>query len=147
VSNTHREYIGEIHHNFRIVVISDLDSLTGRTEHVGRLGFRMDLAPALPDRFDWSAVGNPLAGERLALALLADALRELVLGDELAVRLAPQMLDNTVRQFAGDGFRIGATAIARWAVEQVCPAGEVIRPDAGSNRTPSLASRGKRRTA
>lgn len=133
MNNRDRTYLGEVHGTFRLVVVSDRDEFTGLIENVGRLAPRGDLAPALPERFDWSAAGNPLHGERLAVALLADALRQRPDGDELAVRLAGELWETTLRSFPADGFRQSAWALERWAAERA-ELGEAAAAAAGRNQ-------------
>ncbi|MGD9632882.1 MAG: DUF6166 domain-containing protein [Pirellulales bacterium] len=79
---------------------------------------RRDLAPALPVAFDWGHAGSRARADRLAIAILADALADRAHGDEFALRYhreyAREVLDRQPDAF----FDVGAWAAARWVAER-----------------------------
>lgn len=77
---------------------------------------RTDLAPGLVGWFAWGPAARP-ARRRLALAMLADALRDDFDGDELALRLCEAFELGGLADQPAAGFSIGAWAIRRWAAD------------------------------
>jgi len=80
---------------------------------------REDLAPGLPAWFDWGPLASRPAAVRLALAILADALRDRAHGDQLALRYCRELEEETITRFSDGWFEIGAWAVTRWISEQL----------------------------
>lgn len=91
-------------------------------DDVAVLDLRRDLAPGLPLSFDWGPHGVRPRAQRLAVAILADALSWRADGDELALRHFREFEALVVcRESAlwSDGwFEHGAWSVTRWISER-----------------------------
>jgi len=89
-----------------------------RGDEVAVLALRGDLAPGLPLAFDWGPNSARPRAQRLAVAILADALQYRADGDELALRHFRQFEAEVVSRDSAlwsDGwFEHGAWSVTRW---------------------------------
>lgn len=79
---------------------------------------RPDLAPGLPVDFDWGPLSRRPACDRLAVAILADALAGLPDGDELALAHGQAYARDALDRLADGWCDVGAWAARRWVAER-----------------------------
>lgn len=82
------------------------------------LDLRRDLAPGLPIAFDWGRLGSRARCDRLAVAILADALVDRADGDDLALRHFREFAREHVDRFDDMIFEFSAWDVTRWIADR-----------------------------